>query len=72
MFLRSIWVNLGRQNCLFQRRNLVVVNYENVNNEHYDIAFENYDSYYKQSLLYCVRACDLAPNQIDILQGFSF
>ena len=30
------------QNCLLKRRNLVVPNKENVNNEHYDIEFENY------------------------------
>ena len=30
------------QNCLSKRGNLVVPNKENVNNEHYDIEFENY------------------------------
>ena len=30
------------QNCLSKCGNLVVPNKENVNNEHYDIEFENY------------------------------
>ena len=43
MFLQGTLVSLGRQNCLSKRGNLVLPNQENVNNEHYDIAFETYD-----------------------------
>ena len=31
------------KNCLSKRWTLVIPNQENVNNEHYDTAFENYD-----------------------------
>ena len=34
MFLQGTWVNLGTQNCVSKRGNLVVLNEENVNNEH--------------------------------------
>ena len=58
MFLQAR--GLGRQKL---SGNLVVPNLENVNNQHHDIALGKL-RYCEQSLLYCLRACEFAPNQI--------
>ena len=42
IFLRSIWVRLGRQNCVSKRGNVVIPNKENAINEYYEIVFEKF------------------------------